>query len=241
MLIAAFSDVHANLPALEAVLEDIGRHDVDLTICGGDLVGYGAFPNEVVDLIALRFIPTVMGNFDDGAASGRPSCGCDYPDDRSLEIGEAALAWTTDRLTGVNRSFLRDLPKELRFGRAGKSLVLVHGSPARLNEYVTQDVSEQRAGELLNLACSDVLALGHTHLPYHRRIQGAHLVNLGSAGWPKDGDSRAAYALVELGEEVRVEFRRVDYDLEKSARAIIEAGLPPELAEMIKYARSWAG
>lgn len=240
MLIAAFSDVHGNLPALEAILEDIERQDPDLVICGGDLVGYGAFPNQTVDLIAGRFIPTVMGNYDDAVGNGRTSCGCGHPDDRSRAVGEASLAWTKDCLTGFNRDFLRELPKELRFGRAGKSLVLVHGSPARLNEYVIEDVPEPYAVKLLQLASSDILAFGHTHLAYHRRVQGAHLVNLGSVGWPKDGDSRTGYALIELAEDIRVEFRRVAYDVEKAARGIIEVGLPAELADLIKNGRPWA-
>lgn len=240
MLIAAFSDVHANLPALEAVLEDISRHDPDLVICGGDLVGYGAFPNEVTDLIARRYIPTVMGNYDDGVANRRVVCGCEYPNDQARVIGEASLEWSGNCLTEVNRGFLRELPKELRFGRDGKSLVLVHGSPARLNEYVTEDISEQRLGELFRLASCDVLVLGHTHRPFYRPAPEAHLVNLGSLGWPKDGDPRAVYALIELGAQPKVEFRRVAYDVDRAAKAIIEAGLPKELAELIKKGKAWA-
>src|SRR5688572_26394633 len=118
--IAIISDIHGNLPALEATLDDISKRPHDRTYCLGDLVGYGAFPNEVVDRIRTEGIPTIMGNYDDGVGFDRDDCGCAYRDDGEKARGQESLMWTRARTTDENKEFLRGFVPEIRFEAEGK-------------------------------------------------------------------------------------------------------------------------
>jgi predicted phosphodiesterase len=204
----------------------------------GDLVGYGAHPNEVIDLIRRAGIETIAGNYDDGVGFGRGDCGCYYPDEEARRIGDASFAFTSATVTQENKAWLRSLPPELRFAAAGIRFHLVHGSPRRINEYLLE---ERDARTFLRLAAAeeaDVLVFGHTHLPWHRRHGGLLFVNAGSAGRPKDKDPRAAYTLLEAGRGgVEVEVVRVAYDVEETARAVLAAGLPAALADAFRQGR----
>jgi len=234
MLLAAFSDIHANRHALEAVLEDIRQHAPDHTVCLGDLVGYGAFPNEVIETIRAASIPTVTGNYDDGVGFDREECGCAYTTSEDIARGDRSLKWTQAQVTPENKAWLRALPRELRFTFGGRRVLSVHGSPRRLNEYLFEDRPERSLERMFADLEADVILCGHTHLPYHRRIGSTHLVNVGSAGKPKGGDPRACYALVELGDDVTATFPRVAYDVEAAARAIEATDLPPEFAALLR-------
>jgi putative phosphoesterase len=234
MLIAAFSDIHANKHALDAVLASIGDRGVDHTVCLGDLVGYGAFPNEVIETVRCAGIPTVMGNYDDGVGFNRDECGCAYTRPDEIERGDRSLRWTQSVVTPENKAWLRDLPRELRFEAEGRRVLCVHGSPRRINEYLYEDQPEQSLDRMFRELQADVVLCGHTHLPYHRRIGELDLINVGTAGKPKDGDPRVTYALVEVGEQVRAEFPRLQYDVEAAARAIEATELPPEFAEALR-------
>ncbi len=121
----------------------------------------------------------------------------------------------------------------MRLEWEGDRALFVHGSPRRLNEYLYEDRPEDSLKRMLEPLGVDVLVFGHTHIPYHRVVGGVHMVNVGSLGKPKDGDPRACYALIDLGDGPGVEFRRVDYPVEETARAITEAGLPRELGEAL--------
>ena len=109
MQIAVFSDVHGNLPALEAVLADIARQAPDAVYCLGDLVGYAPFPNEVIERVRAEQIPTIMGNYDDGVGYDRDECGCAYREERERQLGDQSLAWTKAHVTADNKAFLRSL------------------------------------------------------------------------------------------------------------------------------------
>lgn len=237
MRIAVISDVHANLYALESVLADIHRREADEILCAGDLVGYGPHPNQVVERIKALGIRCVQGNYDDAVANARLVCGCDYPDAQSMEVGIASLSWTDERLTPDNREFLRLLPATLRL-RAGECrLLLAHGSPRRLNEYLHADTPAERLAEIFDQTDADVLVVGHTHRPYHRQVGRRHLINAGSVGQPRDGDNRAAYVIIRFDAAPRVEIIRVPYDVEAVAAELVEAGLPEALAEALRTAR----
>jgi putative phosphoesterase len=235
-LLAAFSDVHANKHALDAVLEDVRRHHPDQVICLGDLVGYGAFPNEVIATIRADNIPTVAGNYDDGVGFDREECGCAYiaPDDR--ERGDRSLRWTQQTVTAENKAWLRSLPRELRLEVAGRRVLCVHGSPRRINEYLYEDRPEKSLARMLSGLNADVVLCGHTHLPYQRRIGAVDLINVGTAGKPKNGDPRACYALIEMAAEVKATFPRIGYDVEAAARAIEATELPHEFADALRTA-----
>lgn len=234
MKYAIFSDVHGNLPALEAVLSDIEGQGVDKVIHCGDLVGYGPFPNEVINLIRNRGIGGVMGNYDDGVGFERDDCGCVYRDETQRLLGHRSLDWTKAFVTRENKEFLRSLPSEFRFSRGIFEVLLIHGSPRRINEYLYEDRPTKTFNRLLEAGRCNVLVCGHTHLPYHKVIDGKHVVNVGSLGKPKDGDPRAIYTLLTLTEGLRVDVRRVIYDVERMAKAIEASEFPHEYAEMIR-------
>src|SRR3990172_1792344 len=213
MRIAAFSDIHGNLHALQAVLADIDEQKVDRIFCLGDLVGYGAYPNEVIELIRGRGIPTIMGNYDDGVGFDKEECGCAYTDPEMRRLGDLSLAWTKEHVTSENKAFLRSLLPNIRLTVDGKRLLLVHGSPRRINEYLYEDRGQSSLERIAKASEADVLVFGHTHLPYVKDVDGMLFVNVGSAGKPKDGDVRVAHAILDVGAEVVVTIHRVQYDV----------------------------
>lgn len=234
--IAVLSDIHGNSLALHAVLDEIRKRGIDTTYCLGDLVGYGPDPNGVIDLIRGADIPTIMGNYDDGVGWERGDCGCFYADSEAKRVGEASYAFTVREVTTDRKAFLRGLPHQLHVRLAGKSLHLVHGSPRKINEYLSRDRDEKTLLRLAEAEEDDVLVFGHTHVPWQATFGRVLFVNVGSVGRPKDGDTRSTYAVLrsEPGGPVEMETVRVLYDVEATAQAIIAAGLPAELAEAIR-------
>jgi predicted phosphodiesterase len=139
MRLAFLSDIHSNLPALEAVLADIAARGVDQRYVLGDLVGYAPWPNEVLDRLQADAIPTVMGNYDEGTGFDLAECGCAYTDPTETALGHRSFAWTKTQTTPANKAWLRSLPREIRFEADGRRYLLVHGSPRRINEYLYED------------------------------------------------------------------------------------------------------
>jgi predicted phosphodiesterase len=131
MRIGIISDIHGNLPALDAVFADMRPRQFDRVYCLGDLVGYGASPNEVTQRIKDEGIPTIMGNYDDGVGLDRDECGCAYRDPGEKARGQRSLEWTKAQTTMENKAFLRTLVPELRFDADGRRVLLVHGRPGR--------------------------------------------------------------------------------------------------------------
>jgi putative phosphoesterase len=238
--IALFSDVHSNLPAFEAVLADIARAGVDARYVLGDLVGYAPWPNEVLERLQAERIPCVMGNYDEGTGCDRDECGCAYIDPTEKALGDRSFDWTKAHTTASNKTWLRSLPREIRFEADGHRFLLVHGSPRRINEYLFEDKPDATFARIAAGASADVIACGHTHRPYVKDVAGTRFINDGSMGKPKDGDPRACWALVEAtAAEVRVEFQRVAYDVERPARAIEASDLPHEFADQLREARGY--
>ncbi len=243
MKYALVSDIHANLPAFEAVLHDIeGRGDVDAIYHLGDLVGYAPWPNETVALIEERGIVGVSGNYDSTVATNYKHCGCKYEDPRQEELSHMSYEWTRANSSEATKRFLRRLPfhidlRPLGGHLPGRSLILVHGTPTLNTVYWTEDRSDAFCTKMANAAGAregDVIAFGHTHLPYQRTVEGIQLVNTGSVGRPKDGDWRAGYALVDMGEKTSMEFVRVEYDVQKAAAAVRASNLPSDFADFLE-------
>jgi putative phosphoesterase len=232
MRIAIFSDIHGNLPALEAVLADLKTRQLDRVYCLGDLVGYGASPNEVTARIRAEQIPTVMGNYDDGVGFDRDECGCAYRDPEEKARGERSLAWTKAQTTAANKAFLRTLHPEIRCDADGRRILLVHGSPRRLNEYLFEDRPLSSFQRLAATSNADIIVFGHTHRPYTKLVDGIWFINVGSVGKPKDGDWRACYAILSPGDTA--EFIRVEYDVKTAAQAIRATDLPSEFADDVE-------
>ncbi len=252
MRIAIISDIHANLPALEACLADIERVHPDAIYCLGDLVGYNVWPNEVIESIRSHRIPTIAGNYDVGIGLASDDCGCAYTSELERQLGKQSIAYTNAAVTDAHRAYLRGLPAHMSIEYRLRSgvlyrLLMVHGSPRRVNEYLFADRSDESLQRILDAAGADVLLCGHTHIPYHRILdspdrQRRHVINTGSVGKPHDGDPRASYVLISLDEstdgrlDLSVEIRRVSYDIERAARAIEQSPLPDAYAQMLRRA-----
>lgn len=244
MRFALISDIHANLPALEAVLADIAsRQRVDATYHLGDLVGYAPWPNEVVELIRSRSIAGVSGNYDSTVATDYKHCGCRYEDPRQEELSHESFAWTKAHVSAATRAALGALPfrldlRPLGGHLSGPTVILVHGTPTLNTLYWTEDRPESFRTKMAQLAGArpgDVIAFGHTHLQWHAETEGVHFLNTGSVGRPKDGDWRAGYVLLDVAADgVDVEFVRVEYDVERTARAILESDLPHDFAAFLR-------
>lgn len=243
MKYALISDVHANLPALEAVLEDVGRRGVDATYHLGDLVGYAPWPNETVALLRERGIPGVAGNYDSTVGSDYKHCGCRYEDPHQEELSHISYSWTREHVSADTKGFLAGLPFRIDLlpnggHLAGPRVVLVHGTPTLNTLYWTEDRPDDFCLKMAGHAgarSGDVIAFGHTHIPWHREVGGIHFLNTGSVGRPKDGDWRAGYVLLRAGAgTVEVENVRVEYDLERALHGIRESSLPNEFAEYLR-------
>jgi len=244
MRIALLSDVHANLHALDAVLADIdGRGDIDAVYHLGDLVGYSAYPNEVVDRLASRGVTGIAGNYDSTVATRYKHCGCRSESARQEELAHLSFAFTCRTVSAETTRRLAALPFSLDFRPlgghvAGPRLVLVHGTPTLNTVYWTEDRSDDfclRMAGVVGLQAGDVIAFGHTHKPWHRTVGGIHFVNTGSVGRPKDGDWRAGYVRLGLGEgTMQVDVVRVEYDVAAAAAAVRGAGLPEDFAEFLR-------
>ncbi len=235
--IVVFGDIHGNIAALEAVFEDMTERDLSPErYCLGDLVGYGTSPNEVVEFIRSREIPTLIGNYDQGVGNNSDDCGCAYQTEVEQRRGDKSIAWTNEVITDQNRAYLRDLQEQIALELGELRVVLVHGSPRRINEYLYEDRPDGSFERLLADVEADVLVCGHTHIPYHKPLpNNRHVINAGSVGKPKDGDPRACYAILSAdGSDLEVTFRRVEYDVERAATAIEESGMPTAFAEMLR-------
>ena len=260
--IALLSDVHGNSVALDAVLDDIRSHGLTEVYCLGDLVGYGPDPAGVINRIREAGIPAIKGNYDEGIGEARGDCGCYYATEQAKIDGASSYAFTDAALDEGDRSWLAALPAEIRFDEAGAHVLLVHGSPRKINEYLLLDRQERQLANLAEQAGADVVCVGHVHVPYHRLVPGPggtiHYVSSGSAGKPKDGDPRACWIEVFLGSSddvfaatpshatatsagetetmVAAEIHRVEYDVEAVERAMLRAGLPATLAAALRSA-----
>jgi len=248
MRIALFSDIHANLPALAAVLADIDGRKPDAIYCLGDLVGYNIWPNEVIAAIRDRSIATIAGNHDLKVAN------LNTIDDSGLEQSGKNYAYHI--IKTQHREYLLSLPAhirvEFRLNNELITLLLVHGSPRSVDEYLFEDMPQAELSTIMLEANADIMCFGHTHKPYHRIINTCengndhfrHAINLGSVGKPKDGDNRACYVMLSIDQKtsttdastINVEFVRVKYDVEKAAKAVEGSPLPDEFADMLRKA-----
>lgn len=251
MKIAIISDIHSNLPALESCLEDIDIKKPDVIYCLGDLVGYNIWANEVTEIIRNRMIPTIKGNYDEGVGQNSDDCGCAYKTEIDKANGVLSISYTNEIITPENRQFLNSLPSHIRIEFQSKeskmNILLVHGSPRKINEYLFEDRSDENLLKIINDACTDIMFFGHTHKPYHKIISDGqgnfkHAINTGSVGKPKDGNPNGCYVMVDIDENsslkkfggVKIEFIRFEYDLEKAASAVEQSPLPDIFAKMLR-------
>ena len=244
MRYALISDIHANMPALRAVLDDItARPDVDAVYHLGDLVGYAPWPNETVTLLEERGIRGVAGNYDSTTATGYTHCGCKYEDPHQEALSHLSYDWTRTHVTEDTKRALGRLPfridiRPLGGHLAGPTLTLVHGTPMLNTVYWTEDRPDAfclKMAEAVGGKTGDVIAFGHTHKPWFREVDGISFLNTGSVGRPKDGDWRAGYVVVNVGAGAATpDFVRVEYDVEATIRAIQGSELPDEFGDYLR-------
>ncbi len=256
---AVISCLHANLAAFEAVLKDIDSQGINRITCLGDLVGYGPQPNEVIELLRQRKIPSCQGCWDEDIIDGLNACDCSYPSQLAERRGHRAHRWTDAVLTDDNKSYLAALPMSFRRNK----LLFVHGSPNSQHEYLLPDMSAFAALERVETACAETLFCGHTHQPYVRELSGGsiqvkvqmpehnesltaemeiplrRIVNAGSVGEPRHGNTKATY-VIHNEETGSVTIREVGYDVQKTCKAIIEAGLPAIFAWRLGHGFEYA-
>ena len=235
--VAVITDIHGNLPALEAALTAIDRLGIEEIYCGGDLVGYGPHPNEVCALIEERGIPTIYGNYDYAIARNLDDCGCSYITPQDRELGKRSVEWTLEHTDQAAKEFMLGLPFDIHFQLGSHDIHLVHGSPRKVNEYLFEDKPASLYERLAAAESDQVLIFGHTHKPWVREHGAVLFVNCGSVGKPKDGDQRAAFAvLTASGDRVEAAIERVPYDAEAVARDVADSGLPVEFADKLVLA-----
>lgn len=239
MKTAILTDIHSNLPALEAVLERCQELGIERYVCLGDTVGYAANPNECADLVRERVALSVLGNHD-AVASGR------MPAERYYKAARQVLEWTRDELSPANRAWLASLPFTVREG----AVEYCHGSPLEPEEF-DYIIFENQAAELLNIwnSLAELTFIGHSHLPrmFCLSQEGVsshpgdelqleagkkYLFTVGSVGQPRDGDPRAAFAIHDSKART-VSFHRVEYDISETVRRIEEAELPKQFGQRL--------
>ncbi len=254
--IALYSDIHANIVALEAVIDDMDARGVTERYCLGDLVGYGPRPTEVIERVRGLGDAMIQGNYDRAICEHQVTPGTEFQTPRETLDGAESYAYAVAAVTPDDVAFLRGFPVEHRMKIDGVRIMLCHGSPRRVNDLVEPDTDPAELVAYMDEAKADVVCCGHTHVPFHRALVTAdrflHWVNAGSVGRPRDGDPRAAWVELVIGEHEEVleaasadtacrrvgttdtwlatVHHRVAYDVEEVYHDMLAVGLPPTLA-----------
>ena len=230
MRIAVLADLHANHPALRAVLDDVLALGCDEMWCLGDVVGRGPHPAEVVDELRALAVPTIQGNWDDAVAQHREHPGVAWVDTDAEAAGGASLEWTIGHLSDDQRSWLRQLPGSMRLEVEDRSVLLFHGSPTRQNELLWSDRPSRDFVRIVSDQGDDLLCFGNTHEAFHRMVGKSHFVAAGSVGCGTLDEMTAQYAVIDVeGADLVVNFRAVPYDHFRVEADMQAAGLSPLL------------
>jgi putative phosphoesterase len=234
MKLGLISDIHGNLQAMEAVLSALEPHNVDLILCAGDLVCYGANPNEVVGLCKEKNIACVIGNYDDAVAWDKPSASRKPSSPRNETLKLAALEWTKQTISKETKAYLKSLPWRLDYHFAEKRLTMFHAGLDYLDEWVSPQLNDS-LDELANRIAVDIFILGHTHEACAHTHRGRLFVNPGAVGRSLDGDTRASFAVLQLP-DMTVEHFRIDYALDAALTSIRKSGMPKEIVTLLQHA-----
>jgi putative phosphoesterase len=233
MKVALISDIHANLHALEAVLNDAHKRGVEAIWNMGDMLGYGAAPNEVIDILIKENAQSIIGNYDSKVLKVREKKK-NWKDGAPPEKW-FAYNWTYKNLSKNNREYLSKLPNEIRMEIEGKRILLTHGSPESDEEHLTSETPEERFIDIAGKSNADIIIFGHSHVPFKHKSEKVWFINPGSVGRQGDGDPKASYAILSIKHPnlFRIDFYRVEYDIEKAVEAIHNSGLPELFAQML--------
>jgi len=225
MKLAFISDIHSNMHALVEVLRNIEELSIDEIWCCGDIVGYNAFPQECLEIIKERHIPSVLGNHDWATLGGNTSWFNFY--------GMAGIEYSRGSIEESDMSFLQGLPNYRSFDRDGVSFYMTHGSPRdNIFEYVFPWSSDDMFKTFAAMGDDKVIVMGHTHIPMEKRMDDKIFLNPGSVGQPRDGDPQASFMIFDTSNKI-YRWYRIAYDIDAAAIAIREKDLPSFLAERL--------
>ncbi|HEV2852442.1 MAG TPA: metallophosphoesterase family protein [Thermoanaerobaculia bacterium] len=236
--IAVFGGVYNNHLALAELLKDAARRGAEAVYCLGDLGGFGPHPEKVRPLLAQGGVLAIQGNYEESLASGREDCNCGYTDPRDNHFAGVSYRYTERSCSPAFKAWMGTLPRRRRVWVGDRELLLVHGSPRRVNEFLFHSTSPVPFLEvLLDQNRCDGLLCTHTGLHWHRRLpSGRDVVNVGVIGRPaNDGNTHVWYALLEARQDgLRVELLPLVYDHESLAAEMRREGLPEEFVETIR-------
>jgi len=235
--IAVMGGVYNNWLALDALLEDARRRDVDAVFCLGDMGGFGPHPDRVFPLLREAGVQAIQGNYDESLATGRTDCGCGYTDPRDNHYALVSYRYTFSNTSTENKAWLGSLPRHRRIDLGGYRVLMCHGSPRVINEFLWESATpDGLIRNFLATNAADVILCTHTGIKWHRALpQDQHLVNVGVIGRPEnDGTPRVWYTVLTAGDTLEVEFVPLAYDHEGLARAMDAEQLPSEFVETIR-------
>jgi predicted phosphodiesterase len=236
--IAVFGGVYSNYLALQAVIADARSRGARNLFCLGDLGAFGPHPDRVFPLLVDNEVQTIRGNYDDSIARGLDDCQCGYTDPRDNHFARISYRYTFENTSTRWREWMDELPENLRIEMDGRRVLMCHGSPRRMNEFLWQTTTPTHFLEKL---CrdfdADIILCTHTGIPWSRQLPGGRLfVNVGAIGRPaNDGRTEVWYAIISSDENgPAVELMPVSYDYETLAGEMSDEGLPDEFIETIR-------
>lgn len=232
-----FGGIYNNYLALEAAIDDARRHNADDLYSLGDLGAFGPYPDRVYALLRANGVRCIQGNYDNSLAGGLADCQCGYTDPRDNHFARISYNYTFKNTSAENKAWLCTLPETLRIEVEGRRVLLCHGSPRRMNEFLWESTSPDAFLEyLLDQSNADIVCVTHSGIKWHRELPGTrHFINVGVLGRPEnDGTTNVWYTLLTInGADVKAEFIPVDYDFEKLAAEMHAENLPAEFIETI--------
>ena len=221
MKFAIIGDIHSNKYALKSVLDDIKRKDVDFILSTGDLVGYLTHPNEVIHMLREANVLSIMGNHDERVGHSKPVALKAIESMTEDEVfKKGSLAFTNLEISTKNRDYLKNLPRYLKLNCHGFDLLMVHGSPNKIDDYLYED--GEKIIEISKNIAEDIIISGHTHIPYHVIKNGKHFINPGSVGKPKDRRPEATYMILNITDKIQSNIVQVNYPIDQIINAIQE-------------------
>jgi len=232
--VAVFGGVYNNYLALSAVLDDAARRGCEKVYCLGDLGGFGPHPDRVFPILQARGVIVMQGNYDHSIGHALPDCGCGYTDPRDNHFAQLSYDYTQKKTSESWRPYLRALPPAIRETWGGKRVVMAHGSPRKVNEFLWESTSPDAFLRRL-LGDDDVLLVTHTGIPWVRDLGDKWVVNVGAIGRPaNDGRTEVWYSIINVGEKISAEIIPVAYDWRRLAREMREEGICEEFVETIE-------
>jgi diadenosine tetraphosphatase ApaH/serine/threonine PP2A family protein phosphatase len=235
--IAVFGGVYSNYLALESACRDALARGAEGLYCLGDLGAFGPHPDRVFPILERYRVTTIQGNYEESLSLRRDDCHCGYTDPRDNHFAQLSYDYTARKTSDAAKDWMGSLPRELRLDFGNRRLLMAHGSPRRINEFLWHSTSSVPfLSRMLQEYETDLLLVTHTGLHWHRSLAGGgEVVNVGAVGRPaNNGKVEVHYALLTSGKELKVDFVPVGYDCDRLAREMREEKIPEEFVETIQ-------